>query len=93
MGCTSPAEFGTSESDDVADESAPVRACLRYLSNRTGSLDHRGALAAELPIGSGETESAHRYIIQNRLKRAGACWTADSLGHMLDLRVLRTNHE
>ena len=30
-------------------------------------------LAAELPIGSGEIESAHRYIIQSRLKRAGTC--------------------
>ena len=28
------------EPDDVADEAAPVRACARYLSNRTGSLDY-----------------------------------------------------
>ncbi|GEM_PF-2187942 len=27
-----------------------------------------GALANELPIGSGEIESAHRYIVQRRLK-------------------------
>lgn len=50
------------EPDGVADEAAPVHACVRYLSNRTGSLDYQGALAAELPIGSGEIESAHRYI-------------------------------
>lgn len=81
------------ESDGVADEAAPVRACVRYLSNRTGSLDYQGALAAELPIGSGEIESAHRYIIQSRLKRAGTWWTADNLGNMLALRVLRANRE
>lgn len=81
------------EPDDVADETAPVRACVRYLSNRTDSLDYQGALAAELPIGSGEIESAHRYIIQSRLKRAGTWWTADNLGNMLALRVLRANRE
>jgi Uncharacterised protein family (UPF0236) len=78
---------------DVADEAAPVRACVRYLANRTGSLDYQGALAADLPIGSGEIESAHRYIIQSRLKRAGTWWTADSLANMLALRVLRANRE
>ena len=53
----------------------------------------QGALAAGLPIGSGEIESAHRYIIQNRLKRAGAWWTLDNLDNMLALRVLRANRE
>lgn len=81
------------EPDDVADEAAPVRACVRYLSNRTGSLDYQGALAAELPIGSGEIESAHRYIIQSRIKRAGTWWTAANLANMLALRVLRANGE
>jgi hypothetical protein len=81
------------EPDTVADEAAPVRACVRYLSNRTRYLDYHGALAAELPIGSGEIESAHRYILQSRLKRAGAWWTADNLANMLALRIVRANHE
>ncbi len=81
------------EPNDVADEAAPVRACVRYLSNRTGQLDYQQALAAELPIGSGEIESAHRYIFQSRLKRAGTWWTADNLANMVALRVLRANRE
>jgi hypothetical protein len=28
-----------------------------------------------LPIGSGEIESAHRYVFQTRLKIAGGWWT------------------
>jgi hypothetical protein len=36
-------------------------------------------LAAGLPIGSGEIESAHRYVIQNRLKIAGAWWKMENL--------------
>jgi hypothetical protein len=79
------------EPDDVADAAAPVRACVRYLSNRTHQLDYQGALTANLPLGSGEIESAHRYILHSRLKRAGTWWTADNLANMLALRVLRAN--
>ena len=81
------------EPDHLADKDAPVRACYRYISNRPDFLDYQGALAAGLPIGSGEIESAHRYVIQNRLKRSGAWWTLDNLGNMLALRVLRANRE
>ncbi len=81
------------EPDSLADTDAPVRACYRYISNRADCLDYQGALAAGLPIGSGEIESAHRYVIQSRLKRAGAWWTLDNLDNMLALRVLRANRE
>jgi len=53
--------LGTIEPPTVPDEDAPVRACHRYLPNRLAHLDYAGALAAGLPIGSGEIESAHRY--------------------------------
>ena len=81
------------EPDSVAEQNAPVRACYRYISNRPDFLDYQRALAAGLPIGSGAIESAHRYVIQNRLKRAGAWWTLDNLNNMLALRVLRANRE
>ena len=51
------------------------------------------ALAADLPIGSGEVESAHRYLIQNRVKIAVAWWKRDNLSKMLALRVVRANRE
>jgi hypothetical protein len=44
-----------------------------------------------LPIGSGEIESAHRYVFQNRLKIAGGWWKMENLGKMIALRVLRAN--
>ena len=81
------------EPDTVADQDAPVRACHRYLSKRPDFLDYQKALAAGLPIGSGAIESAHRYVIQSRLKRAGAWWTLENLNNMLALRVLRANRE
>lgn len=51
------------EPTTVSDADAPVRACHRYLSNRFTHLDDQGALAKGLPIGSGEIESAHRYVV------------------------------
>ncbi len=81
------------EEASVCDQDAPVRACFRYISNRSNFLDYKGALAAGLPIGSGEIESAHRYVIQNRLKVAGAWWKMENLSKMLALRVVRANRD
>lgn len=43
------------------------------------------------PIGSGEVESAHRYLPQARLKIAGACWRVENINPMLALRLLKIN--
>jgi hypothetical protein len=43
------------------------------------------------PLGSGEVESAHRYVPQERLKIAGACWNPNNVNPMLALRVVRAN--
>ena len=59
------------EAEAVANDQAPG-ACYRYLVNRPGQFKHREAISANLPIGSGEVESAHRYVIQERLKLADA---------------------
>ena len=39
--------------------------------HRKHDLDYKTALEKGLPIGSGEIESAHRYVIQERLKLPG----------------------
>ena len=58
-----------------------------------GQFDYRSALDAGLPIGSGEVESGHRYVIQDRLKIAGAWWKEDNAEKMLALRVVRANND
>lgn len=80
------------ESDTVASDDAPVRSCYRYIANRPGQFQYHEALAANLPIGSGEVESAHRFVIQKRLKLPGAWWCPANAQAMLNLRVLRANH-
>ena len=77
----------------MAEELAPIRRCHRYLSHRQDQLDYEGAIRQDLPIGSGEIESAHRYVVQKRLKLPGSWWTPENAEHMLALRVSRLNGE
>jgi len=81
------------EPHTIPEENAPVRACYRYMNNRLNQLDYKAALDKGLPIGSGEIESAHRYVIQKRLKIAGAWWLEDTAEAMLALRVNRANND
>jgi hypothetical protein len=76
-----------------APEADPVQACRQYLENRLSYFDYAGALKAGLPIGSGEVESAHRSVIQARLKLAGAWWQEETAEDMLALRTLRANDQ
>jgi hypothetical protein len=74
-------------------QAQPVKLAIRYsyITNRPGQFDYPAALAAGLSLGSGEIESAHRSVIQDRLKIAGAWWKLDNAHCMLALRVNRTN--
>jgi len=71
----------------------PVFDCLRYLLNRPGQLDYPRAIAAGLPTGSGEIESANKQIVQARLKVAGAWWDLSNATSVLKLRCLRANRQ
>ena len=82
-----------SEPETVADEQAPVRKAHRYFSNRAEQLDYPGALAKNLPIGSGLIEGAHRHVLQKRLKLSGAWWKRNNLKHMVALRITRANKQ
>jgi hypothetical protein len=81
------------EGREIKDEEAPVRRCHRYLRNHREYLNYQEALAAGLPIGSGEVEGGHRYVVQERLKKAGAWWKRENAKKMLALRVNRANQE
>jgi hypothetical protein len=69
----------------------PVRQAYRYIKQRGNHLDYEKARKAGLPIGSGEVESGHRHVIQQRLKIAGAWWREKNAQRMLGLRVARAN--
>ena len=79
------------EPENRPNDQAPVRACYRYLINRPGQFNYQRAIQNDWPIGSGEIESAHRYVIQERLKLSGCWWNPENAMAMLALRVLRAN--
>jgi hypothetical protein len=79
------------ESPELPEEQAAVRCAHRYLNNRQKELDYPGAIAEDLPIGSGLIESGHRHVIQGRLKLPGSAWREDNAEQMAQLRVLRAN--
>ncbi|HSO73676.1 MAG TPA: hypothetical protein VLU47_02470 [Blastocatellia bacterium] len=84
---------GVAERTSATKEEQPASSCKRYLENRLQYLDYRTALKAGLPISSGETESGHRWVIQARLKIAGAWWKTDNAERMLKLRTMRASDE
>lgn len=75
-----------------SEEKDPVSICLGYLKKRRDQLDYPAAKAADLAIGSGEVESGHRHLLQQRLKIPGAWWLLENADEMAHLRVLRSNH-
>ena len=76
----------------TSEDKQPAQAGYLYIKNRPGQFNYPDAIAKELPIGSGEVESAHRYVIQKRLKLPGAWWREDHAQNLLKLRTMRANH-
>jgi hypothetical protein len=79
--------------EPLETEQTPVRSVHQYIEKRRDHMDYAGARAAGLPVGSGETESGHRHVIQYRLKIAGAWWTFQNAEAMLQLRTTRANND
>jgi hypothetical protein len=68
-----------------------LRRLLGYLERFKECLDYDDCQNRGYPIGSGEIESAHKYVPQKRLKIPGASWHPDSINPMLALRILKAD--
>lgn len=66
---------------------AAVGDALSYIANRKDMMRYATAYAANLPIGSGATESTC-WTMQRRVKRAGQSWEPPGLRGVLALRSL-----
>ena len=58
----------------------------RYYHNNQKRMRYDAYLQAGFPIGSGIVESAHRHVIQRRMKNAGQRWSLPSARRMVRLR-------
>lgn len=62
-------------------------ALLTYLENNAQRMMYKTYLAKGYLIGSGAMESAHRNVIQQRMKRSGQRWTIEGGQQVLNLRT------
>ena len=73
------------------NENGRLKRLIGYLERFCDAVAYNSFKEKGYPIGSGEIESAHKYIPQKRLKIAGASWHPDSINPMLALRILRAD--
>ena len=60
---------------------------VRYDRANANRMKYRLYGEAALPIGSGAVESAHRHVLQTRMKRAGQRWAMRNARRMARLRA------
>ena len=72
-------------------ENDRLRRLINFLDAYSDAVAFGEFLAKNWPTGSGKVESAHRHLVQERLKLAGACWLVENINPMMALRVIKTN--
>ncbi|GHT56122.1 hypothetical protein AGMMS49982_22730 [Bacteroidia bacterium] len=67
---------------------------LNYYQNNCGRMNYKKYRAMGCGIiGSGAIESAHRTVIQKRMKLSGQHWSRDGAKNMLRLRIFSMNNQ
>jgi len=68
-----------------------IRQLKKYLERFKACINYKYFKETGFPIGSGESESAHKYITQKRLKLPGTWWLPENVNPMLALRIIKQN--
>jgi hypothetical protein len=64
---------------------------IKYLEGNAKRIDYPSYIKENYYIGSGAIESAHRHVIQTRMKKAGQLWSQKGADRMIDMRVIMKN--
>lgn len=72
--------------------SPTLQSHLTYLRKREAQMQYPQYQQGGWPLGSGMVESAHKRVLQARLKGAGMQWNRPNVNAMLALRLLIDNH-
>lgn len=71
-----------------------ARKLKEYYQANIGRMDYKAYQQMGCGIiGSGAIESAHRKVIQKRLKQSGQRWSKEGAQNMLNLRVIKCNNQ
>ena len=70
---------------------AKLTTICNYLRKNLGRMRYDEYLAAGYPIASGVIEGACRYVVKDRMERAGMRWTVEGAQAMLSLRTTHIN--
>lgn len=76
-------EFTTTD-----EELAALDSLVRYYRNNEKRMRYTEFREAGLPVGSGIVESAHKHVLQTRMKQAGQRWSMLRGRRMVQLRAL-----
>jgi len=69
------------------------KALLAYLRNNQSRMFYKTFRNRGLAIGSSAIGSAHRTVLQKRLKQPGQGWTLDGAQKIINLRVINMNQQ
>ena len=72
-------------------EGETIELAIRYLEKREPMIDYPRFRRQQIPIGSGNVESAHKVVMQQRMKQAGMRWAEENVNPMLTLRTALCN--
>jgi hypothetical protein len=69
-----------------------LESAITYFTNHNKQMNYSEAIANNLPIGSGVTESACKVIVKQRLCLSGARWGHGGANNMLRLRAINSTN-
>ncbi|HUK66303.1 MAG TPA: ISKra4 family transposase [Anaeromyxobacteraceae bacterium] len=72
---------------DTRERLQALEDLVRYYRSNARRMKYRLYREDRLPIGSGAVESAHRHVLQTRMKRAGQHWAIKNARRMARLRA------
>ncbi len=75
------------EMADTADDLAALDGLVRYYRNNLERMRYRHFIELGYPISSGPVESAHKHVIQKRMKMAGQRWSMPRAVRMAAMRA------
>jgi len=80
--------------EQLAGHTKEAQQLIAYYESNQERMDYKRykAMGCGL-IGSGAIESAHRTVVQKRMKQSGQRWSIQGAQHMLHLRVIRKNQQ